>query len=52
MFTDAPGQEQVVQDEQIGLHPVLEQSRALGGTGQRVAGKLCVGLQVEHIVAW
>ena len=46
---DAPGQEQVVQDEQVRLHPLLEERGALGDTGQRVTGELGIGLQVAHV---
>ena len=50
-WADAPCQEQVVEHQQVGLDPALEQLGALSGASQRVAGKLSIGLQVAHVVA-
>jgi len=43
---DAPGQEQIVQHQQVGLDPALELLGLFFCAGQPVAGKLGVGLHV------
>ncbi len=48
VLADAPGQEEVVEDQQVGRHPALEQACALIGIGQRVSGELAVGLDVSN----
>ncbi len=48
---DAPGQEQVVEHEQVGLDPGAQHGCLLGGAGQGVVGELGVGLDVAHVIA-
>jgi hypothetical protein len=50
-WADALCKQQVVEHQQVGLDPALEQLGALSGASQRVAGKLSIGLQVAHVIA-
>jgi hypothetical protein len=49
-LADAPGQEQVVEHQQVGLDPGLSRS-ACSWVLPGIAGELGVGLEVAHIVA-